>query len=224
MAGLKIMLAGQGSQLYFLARAFQAKGHLVTIVCKDAGECAWLSRRLKALVVCGDASLPRLLGEAGAAEMDVVLAATPRDADNLLICQSAAHQFGVKRTLALVNDPELEPVMRELGVDGGFSMTQVLSGLIERRVESAAVLNLIPLGQGEVNLTEVQLDTASPAVGRTLVELGLPEDSLIACVFRNGRPLVPRGGTELLAGDKLVVMTLPGNYARVLRLLTGERR
>ncbi|WP_027367866.1 potassium channel family protein [Desulfocurvibacter africanus] len=223
MASLRIMLVGGGKPVYFLARSFISKGHGVTIVNSDQEECAWLARKLKALVVHGDATQPRLLADAGVQDVDVILAATLRDEDNLAICQSAAKQFGVRRTLALVNDPELEAVFHDLGVTDAFSMTQVLTGLIERRVETEGVLNLLPLGGGKVNLTEIVLDEDAPVVGKTLMDVRMPEDSLVACIFREGNPLVPRGSTMLLARDRLVILSLPENYGQILRMLTGEK-
>lgn len=222
MSFLRIMVVGGGRQAYFLARSFIDKGHQVTIVNDDADESRRLARRLNALVIHGDGSSPRVLGEAGAENADVVLAITPRDEDNLVICQAAERLFGVRRTLASVSDPALEPVFRALGVNGAFSLSQVLTGLIERRVESSTILNLLPLGQGEATLTEVVLDQGAPAAGRTLGELDLPGDSLVVCIFRDGRPIIPRGGTRLEPGDRAVVMATGENYAAVLRALAGK--
>jgi len=224
MSVRSIMIVGSGRQLYFLAKNMAAKGHRVVIVVDDHAEAQWLSRRLKALVVTGDGASPRVLSEAGAETMDVVLAATPRDASNLAICLSATHLFGVRRTLSLVHDPELVEVFHRLGVTGAFSVTQVLTGLMERRVDSEDVINLLPLGGGEVNLTELILTADSPVVGHSLMEIELPEESLVACIFRDGKTIVPRGQTRLLHGDRLVVMTLPANHGPVLRALTGKER
>ena len=223
MPDLRVLMAGGGRLAYFLARDLLAKGNRVTVVNRNPAESRWLARRLNATVVEGDASSPRILGEAGAESMDVVLAVTPHDEDNLVICQASEKLFGVRRTLALVNDPELETVFKALGVQGAFSLSQVLAGLLERRVESATVLNLVPLGEGEVTLTEVVLDAGTPAVGKTLGQLALPTDSLVACLFRNGQAMVPRGWTRLQPGDRLVLMASAESYAAALRLLTGER-
>lgn len=217
------MIAGGGRSAYFLARSFLSKRHQVTLLNRDEAECRWLARRLKALVVHTDASAPGNLKEAGVESTDAVLAITPEDEVNLCICQSSRHLFGVEKTLALVNDPELVDVFHELGVSNAFSLTHVLTSTIERRVEADNILNLLPLGNGEVTLTEIVLDENSPVVGLSLAEIELPEASLIACIFRNEKPLIPRGGTRVEMGDRLVVLTLAETYAEVLRKLTGER-
>ena len=43
--------------------------------------------------------------------------------------------------------------------------------------------------------------------GKLISELGLPENMLIALVLRDGQKILPRGGTRLEAGDKVVVIT-----------------
>ena len=47
----------------------------------------------------------------------------------------------------------------------------------------------------------------SPAIGKAIVELGLPDDFLIVLIGRNGEYQLPNGGTCLLAGDKLLVLS-----------------
>ncbi|MGE4554122.1 MAG: TrkA family potassium uptake protein, partial [Desulfovibrionaceae bacterium] len=198
-----------------------ALGHHVTLVNADAAESAWLARHIQATVVHADGSVPAELGEAGATEADVLLAASRRDEDNLVICQAASVLFGVRRVLALVRDPEMEPVFRALGVEAAFSLNRVLTELLERRVVDRNVRDLIPLGEGQASLTEIELGPKAPAAGRTLAQLALPADSLVACVFRDATVLIPRGDTELRAGDRLVVLAMPGNHAAVLRRLAG---
>jgi trk system potassium uptake protein TrkA len=153
-----------------------------------------------------------------------VLSVTPNDQDNLVICQLADIRFHVPRTLALVNDPDNEEVFRQLGITAAFSTTRILSNLIEQRASFEDIINLIPVGEGKVNVTEVVLGESSPVVGRPLIDIALPENSLIATIMRNGQPIVPRGATVLQVGDRLIVMTLPENHGQVLRLLTGDTK
>lgn len=56
-------------------------------------------------------------------------------------------------------------------------------------------------------LTEVVVNDAMMQRGRTLQELALPENTLVMMVFRDGAYFVPKGRTELLLGDKLLVIS-----------------
>jgi trk system potassium uptake protein len=218
---MKVAIVGGGKPVYFLCRTFLAKGHQVTLINRDQEECIQMARRLKVTVVCGDGSDPTILEEAGTRETDAVLAVTPNDQDNLAVCQLASLQYGVPRTVALVNDPDNEKVFQKLGVVA-FSTTRTIASMMEQRTALDAITNLIPVGEGKVNITEVKLLPTSPVVGKTLRDLSLPMDSLIAVVLRNGDAVIPRGDTELRSGDRVVLITLPANHGPVLRAITGE--
>lgn len=218
---MKVLIVGGGRTMYFLCRTFLAKGHAVTVINRDPEECVRMARRLKVTVVRGDGSDPAILEEAGAHEADAVLAVTPNDQDNLAICQLARLQYGAPRAVALVNDPDNEEVFHRLGV-AAFSTTRTIASMIEQRTALDEITNLIPAGEGKVNITEVRLQPTSPVVGKTLRDLSLPGDSLIAVVLRNGQAVVPRGDTRLRAGDRIVLITLPANHGPVLRAITGE--
>jgi len=219
---MKVLIVGGGKPLYFVCRSLLAKGHEVVIINRDRSECDRLAQQLNAGVVYGDASDPRVLDDAGVRAAGAVLAITPNDQDNLVICQLAGREYGVPRTVALANDPDNVEVFRRLDI-GAACTTELIGNLVERRVLTADVQSLIPVAEGRVNLTEVTLHEDSPAVGLTMREVALPEGALIAVLIRNDDVLVPRGDTRLAAGDRAVVISLPENHADVLRRIMGAR-
>jgi trk system potassium uptake protein TrkA len=218
---MNVLIIGGGKPLYFLCRTFLAKGHRVTVVNRNQDECVQMARRLKVTVVHGDGSDPNILEEAGAHGTDAVLAVTPNDQDNLAACQLASMEYGVPRTVALVNDPDNEAVFQKLGVSA-FSTTRTIASMIEQRTALDEITNLIPVGEGKVNITEIKLPASSPVVGKTLRDLSLPPDSLVAVVLRNGDAVVPRGDTMLRTGDRVILITLPSNHGPVIKAITGE--
>ncbi|MCU0305884.1 MAG: TrkA family potassium uptake protein [Thermoanaerobaculales bacterium] len=219
---MKVLIAGGGKTLYFLCRSFAAKGYEVVVVNRDRGECGQLARELRATVVCGDGSDASVLADAGARSADVVLAITPNDQDNLVICQLASLLYDVPRTVALANDPDNAEVFQRLGVTS-FSTTQVVGNMIQQRAALEQITNLLPVGEGRVLVTELVLDSSSPVVGRRLADATLPVDALVAVVIRGSEAIVPKGGSILEDGDRVVLVTLPEHHGDALRTLTGER-
>lgn len=217
-----MLIVGGGKIVYFLAKAFISKGYKIVIINRRKEECSWLARQLKATVVFGNATAPQILKEAETSSMDAVLAVTPNDEDNLVICQLAKLNYGVERTLALVNDPDNEEVFQELGVTTALSTTHIISSLIEQRTGMEDIVGLFSVAEGKVNVTEVILKEDSPVLGKYLMELEIPENSLIACILRDASPIIPRGTTKLIARDQLVLITMPDNHGQVLKFLTGS--
>jgi trk system potassium uptake protein len=130
-------------------------------------------------------------------------------------------KFNVPQTIALVNDPENEAVFRKLGIQA-ISTTRILSNLIEQKTGFDEIINLIPIEEGKINVTEVALNDDSSILGKSMSELALPDNALIACIIRENLAIVPRGNTRLERHDKLIVMTVPENHGAVIRLLTNE--
>lgn len=220
---MKVIIVGSGKTLFFLCRNFTAKGYQVVIINRDKDECVQLSRQLSAMVVCGNGSDTKILKQAGAMGADAILAITPNDQDNLVVCQLASLKFGVPKAIALANDPDNTKIFEKLGVCA-FSTTQIVGSLIEQRVSLEQILNLLPVGEGRVNVTEIVLGADSPVAGKLLKDIALSENALIAVVIRDNQPMVPRGGNDLQTGDRVVLITLPENHGPVLKALTGERK
>lgn len=221
---LRVLVAAEERSAYFLSRRLIASGHEVVVIHESEPVCASLARRLDATVIHGDATDPRVLEDAGAGSADAVMALTPADARNLAICQQAKLRFQVPRALAVANDPDNEEVLRKLGVEIAFCPTRVLATLVEQRASFSEITNLQPVAEGRVHLTEVRLPPSAPVVGRRLKDAGLPTGAIVAYLLRDDEPLVPHGDTELHAGDRLMLVTLPGNHDPALETLTGKRR
>jgi cell volume regulation protein A len=69
----------------------------------------------------------------------------------------------------------------------------------------------------------VTLEVAPHAVvvGKKIVHLDLPEDTLILLVHRTGGFLVPNGATRIESGDKLIVFTSRSSIEFVRKIITG---
>ncbi len=222
---MRVILIGGGETIetiYFLSRLFVRRGYRVTVVNPYPDEAQMLSRQVKATVIVGDGSDPAVLEEAGARRADVVLSLTPHDPDNLVACQIAQRLYSVPRTMALVNDPDNEEIFRQLGISEVFSATRVIGSLIEGQTVFDEITHLFPADEGRLHVSEVVLDEQAPAAGKSLAELDLPEDSLVAAIVRNGQVIVPGGQDRLQVADRLILIGLPENQEEVFRLLAGR--
>jgi trk system potassium uptake protein TrkA len=68
----------------------------------------------------------------------------------------------------------------------------------------------------------VVLHEGSPAVGRTIKEVHLPEGSLAVGVVRRGEALVPRGGTVLEPRDHVLLISGRRRIAQVVGIVTAD--
>ncbi|PIG96682.1 potassium/proton antiporter [Deinococcus sp. UR1] len=63
-----------------------------------------------------------------------------------------------------------------------------------------------PTGHNKNEMVEVEVRAGSAAVGQRIMDLRLPPEALVILVHRAGEFLIPKGATELLAGDSLLVL------------------
>ncbi len=153
---------------------------------------------------------------------DVVAAVTGDDAVNLAASQVAKMRFNVPRSIARVNDPKNEKLFRQLSIDETVSPTRSILAVIEHEIPVHDLLHLAELEGGEVQIVEAQLDAESPAVGRELRELVMPEGSSIAVLIRDERAQAPRSDTRFRLGDKVLAVTSAEGEAELRALLIGR--
>jgi trk system potassium uptake protein TrkA len=218
---MRIILVGGSKTVYFLARQFVRRRYHVTVINRDPIRAREIANETKATVVLGDGTDVHRLEEAGARAADALLAMTNHDQDNLVACQIASRIFSVPRTIALVNDPDNEAIFKQLGVTVAFSATRLIGMILDQETNFEDITAFMPLAQGRVNVTEVRLAPDSPAVGKTLLDLQLTENSLIACIIRNDEVIVPRGATQLEVDDHLLLISHPENQRHDIEVLCG---
>jgi trk system potassium uptake protein TrkA len=219
---MRVLIVGGGKPVYFLGRRFAGNGHTATIVCDDRGECEKLARRVKATVIFGNGTDPRVLEQAGCAGADALIAVASRDQDNLITCQLASRHFGVARVVALVDDPDNEAVFERLGV-AAFSSTPVIARMLEQRISAEALANLVSAAGGRVSVNEARVAAGSPAAGRAVRDLRFPPDCLVGVVAREDDVLIPTGSTVLEAGDTVILISRPEHSGALARMFDGEQ-
>ena len=132
---------------------------------------------------------------------------TGKDENNLIICQLAKKKFGVRRTVARVNNPKNAKVMQQLGVDIPISSTDNIVRLLEREIDISAIKQLAAINRGEASLSELSIPPDFKLNGIRLSELSMPVDSIVVSITRDNKLIIPRGNTQILAGDKVVVIS-----------------
>ncbi|MCI8624625.1 MAG: TrkA family potassium uptake protein [Provencibacterium sp.] len=216
---MTIVVVGGGKVGFHLAQTLLAHEHEPRLVEIDRARCEELANRLDIPVTCGDGTLIDALESAGALDADALVSVTGKDEDNLIACQLAKKRFRVDKTVARVNNPKNVEVMRRLGVDIPVSATDNIARLLEREIDASAFRLLASINQGEASLNELELPDDYRLNGVKLSELQLPMDSIIVSVTREGKLIVPRGNTQLLSGDRMVVLAKNETMRAILQEL-----
>lgn len=211
-----IIIAGGGKVGYHLAKALLNEGYEVLLVEKRYSRYQILYDDLGEAVYYGDACEIRTMVRIGMERADLVVAVTGDDEDNLVICQVAKRWFGVPRVIARVNMPRNEEIFKMLGIDETISATNVLFQIIEQEVGVADLILLAPILQGGLELIEIKMPSTSPAIGKPVKELDIPQGCLFIALIRDSQAYVVTGETTFQAGDMIIALA-PQNAVYNLR-------
>ena len=202
---MRIIVIGAGKIGRHLARELAEAGHAVTVAESDAEVARQLAESVDALVLEGDGTSMSLLKSAEVSRADWLLAVTGQDEVNLTACE-LAETLGAKRVLARLNDPRNRATFDALGIPV-VAVTDLISQLISREIDFLHLERIALLARGRISLIEVEV--VGEAEPRRVADLGLPEQTILVAVTRDGEEKVeiPRGDTVINPGDRVLVVT-----------------
>jgi trk system potassium uptake protein TrkA len=203
-----IIIVGGGSIGYHLCKELLKSGHEVLVLDKDQAKCEKFEDDLGSVCMRGDGCEVSALSEAGTGRADVFIAVTNEDEDNLVSCQVAKHKFNVPRTIARVSNPENEIIFKKLGIDCTIAVTNLIMKHIEEEIPAHPLAHLLSMSIEGSELVEIILSESSKAIGKSLKELDIPKDSIVALLIHNGqRPQIPTQDTVFNVKDHIIALT-----------------
>ena len=165
---MKVAVAGAGNVGQFIANDLAEAGHQVLLLEQDPSVVSRSAPTLTGPWENGgsiewrtvDACEVSSLREADIGSVDVVVAATGDDEDNLVISLLAKQEFAVPRVIARVNHPKNEWLFNEnWGVDVSVSTPHLILALTEEALSVGSLVRLLQLEKGRAGLVEVTLAT-----------------------------------------------------------------
>lgn len=216
-----IIIVGGGKVGYYLTKTLLPYRHKVIVIEPQKELCEKIANELNIAVCNGDGTSIEKLEEVEAQKADIVIAVTGKDEYNLIACQLAKRNFGVKRTIARVNNPKNIQVFEKLGVDIAVSSTSIIADLIEQEVDYNGMKTLLKMKNGRITLSEIYIFENSPVCGKSLKELEIPRDCVLISVIRDEEVIIPNGFTVLEKGDFIIVVSSMEDQAIVKEYFIG---
>ena len=218
-----VVILGGGKLGGNLARTLLARGTEVVVVESNPRRFERLETEFGHRAIRGDATELYVLERAGIKRPpDIVVAATGDDEDNIVICQLATERYRVPKVIARVNDPRNQATFDLLGIAPTVSPTQTIMALIEHEVPEHELVHLLELRRENLEIVEVEIARGSPAEGRRVEELRLPENARLISVMHGGQAEIAVGSTELHPGDQVLAIIEPGAEGELRAVLLGD--
>ena len=218
------IIVGGGKVGYYLAKTLAPENHRIVIIEEDYKLCIKIADELSELgiqVIYGDGTDINYLKDAEVENADLLIAVTGHDQNNLVACQLAKNYFGVKRTIARVNNPKNIKVFQQLGVDSVVSSTMHIADIIEHEVDWAGINQMLSQKIGNVRIKDLHVAESSIATGKKIADLKLPEGTILVSIIRQDHATVPNGQTQVLAGDDIITFAKEENMKELSAYFSG---
>ncbi|MFN4362147.1 MAG: Trk system potassium transporter TrkA [Hylemonella sp.] len=208
----RVMIAGGGKVGLRLARSLVNQCQ-VKLIEQNAQRCDYLASQLptQMLVLNGDAVEEDLLLEENVSEMDLFLALTSDDEDNIMSAM-LAKRLGARRVMALINRRAYADMMQGSTIDIAISPAQTVIGELLTHIRRGDVVAVHSLRRGAAEALEgiARGDVkTSRLVGRRIEEIRLPDGARFGVIVRGeGRKsevLMPHHDTLIEDGDHIVI-------------------
>lgn len=216
-----VIVAGAGKVGVNLTRELIGQGHEVTLIENRRQRYQGVEQLLEHNALYGDASELWVLERAGIERAEMVIAVTGDDEDNILICQVAKEKYGISRIIARVNNPSNRVHFDLLGIKPVVSATELILRLLEHEVPHHNLVHLLDLEEEEIEIIEIRLNEKSPVVGKTVGEVGTPDNSLVIAIIRDGRGVVPNASTTFEVEDDILIVLDPEREEELKRIFTS---
>ena len=187
------------------------------LIDKNEEHCYKLAEQLNKTVVLNAEGLdvPILLDE-GLTDADVFIAVTENDETNILTCL-LAKQHSVRRTLALVSQPELLGLASDLGIDACVSPRLAAAGTILKFVRRGDIISLTAVEGSNSEVLEIEIKDNSDISNTPLRELHFPRGAIIGAIVHGNSYEIPTGESQLQGGDRVLIFALPEALQKVER-------
>ena len=186
--------------------------HEVVVVERDQELAEAASASYDCMVINADAASEEIMLEAGVQECDALISTTENDSVNLMI-QMLGKQYGVETLVSSINEPQHMELFGDLGVNVVESPHELNGQYLYRAVNRPAIEDSMQVGAGG-EIFELTVEEAAPIAGRSLVDADaeglLPEETVIVAIVRDGELHIPRGESNIRAGDTVTIFAKDG--------------
>lgn len=211
----RLMIAGGGKVGLRLARELQGECQL-KIIEANAQRCDYLATQLpgEVLVLHGDSTDEDLMADENVDDMDLFLALTSDDEDNIM-ASLLAKRLGARRVFALINRRAYADLVQGSQIDIAISPAQAVIGELLAHVRRGDVVAVHSLRRGAAEALEVVVRgdrKTCKVAGRRIEEIALPSGAQIGAIVRTIRDaedyrkvIVPHHDTVIETGDHVIV-------------------
>ncbi|MFO7784697.1 MAG: Trk system potassium transporter TrkA [Thermodesulfobacteriota bacterium] len=216
----RVIIVGGGQTGRALAKALDGPRISTSLIDRSPSRCEELAESLqRVMVINGDGTDRDLLLEENVSNADFLVALTGDEESNVLI-SLLAKGLGVRRTITRINKLSYIPLVSSIGIDTIVSSRLSAIRAILQHIRKGKIISVAPLKDEHAEAIEAEALTTSKIVNTPLSRIKFPKGALIGAVVRGEEIIIPRGDTQIQAGDRLIIFASRKAVSALEKLLT----
>jgi trk system potassium uptake protein len=209
-----VMIMG-GSKIGYHAARRLSHRYNIKLIERDRDRAMELADMLpQTLVINGDCSNVSLLKDEGIQDTDAFIAVTGNSETNIISCLMAKN-YGVQKTIALVENMDYIHISQNIGVDTMINKKLIAANFISRYIRQGDVISLAGIHGVDAELLEFEVKDNSKITKAELKDLDFPKSAIVGGVVRNGKGYTVLGNFKFQSRDRVVVLSTPDNIHKV---------
>lgn len=211
---MTVVIVGAGKTGFQIAKMLAEARHNVVVIDSREEALREVCENLDVMTIHGNGASGRVLENAALQNSDLFVAVTDSDEVNVVACMTAK-RLGVKQTVARVRNPEYQELSgselstRQLGIDVIISPEEAVAYEVFKFLRAPAATEVEYFADGKVQMLGFKVQENAPIAGTTVAEAAITSCT-IGAILRDGKALVPHGGTQILAGDVIFIIGKTG--------------
>lgn len=214
---MKVVITGGTHKADYIIGMFNNNNNELIIVNSNIDTCRYLSEKNGLQIVNADPSKPHKLKEAGSNDADLLIALSDDDIENYVVCKIGKQLLNVKKCIAIVSNPKNVELFKKLGIDSVVSSTYLLAEHIKNESSIKDIIKTLSIEDNKIIMVEIVMDEKYKLCNKKLYELNMSSYASISCIYRGSNAIIPNGNTELLANDKVFVVTTKENEEKLIK-------
>ena len=226
---MRVIICGAGRVGYGLASRLSQERNTVTVIDTSPDLIRQITNELDVRGVIGHGSHPDVLVKAGVDDCDMIIAVTHADEVNMMACQVAHSLFNVPTKVARVRaQGYLDSQWNDLYSRENMPIDIIISPEIEigkailRRLNTPGAFNVVPFGDGAVQLLGVEILEDCPIIQtpiRQIPDLFTGLHAAVVGIERDGELFAPTPDDPLEVGDRAYIVTQAAHSTRLLEVI-----
>jgi|TARA_B100001093_G_scaffold235393_2_gene225651 trk system potassium uptake protein TrkA len=204
----KVIIIGASRSSELLAERLY-RDYEVVIIDDNKKDCNRIAENNShVIVVNNDPRDPKNLIDLGVG-LDTAIVALSKDDSKNIVCSLVGNALGVPEIITRVNKIDYLELLKETSIQATISTRITAANSILQDVRSDQVKSALTFEDTEVEALEILLSENCHVLDKSLTELELPKNCLIAGVTRREKTYIPSGDWKFGNKDRLIVFTLP---------------